>query len=74
MCDDISSDRLLLIACIRASSCIRVGHDLVCDDNCDAKLNNLFISVGGKYVPMANLIGKALKGTQELPEMILAGG
>jgi hypothetical protein len=70
--DNISSNRLLLIACIWASSSIRIGHDLVCDDHCNPKLSDvLYIRIGKEYEIVAYLIGEALKSTQELPEMIL---
>jgi hypothetical protein len=71
MSDDISSDWLLLIPSIRASSCVRIGHDLVCDNHRNPKLSNVFISIEKVYKSAADLVGKALQGTQELSEMIL---
>ena len=44
MCHDITADGLLLIARIRTCSSIRVGHDLVRDDDCDAELIGILVS------------------------------
>ena len=74
MSNDISSDGLLLISSIRASSCVRTGHDLVCDDHRNSKLGNVFISTEKVYKSAADLVGEALQGTQELSEMILTRG
>jgi hypothetical protein len=74
MSNDISSDRFLLIASVRASGCVGIGHDLVCDDHRNPKLSNAFISIGEVYKLGADLIGKALQGTQELSEVILTRG
>ena len=38
---DITSDGLLFVARIRTRSGIRIGHDLVRDNNCDAELTIL---------------------------------
>ena len=38
MSHDISTNRLFLISCIGTSGSIRVGHDLIGDDNRNAEL------------------------------------
>lgn len=68
MSHDISTNGLLLISCIGTSRSIRVGHDLICDDNRNAELrigvSSAADQTGGATI--LYLISQPLQRAQEL--------